>query len=415
MIILQFILAILFLIWIVCTKKALNNLTWVGLRILDLKDKKKEKRAVHWIKHCHRFGFLLDLFVLCALLTISLLTLSVYKGAMGNTVDKATVIGLTAFIYCAFASVVEIKLQLNKSWTILSFSLPLLQIIYYLSTPLFWPIYILIRSAEASADDEEITVEDEILSLVEQDAEDDKSGDADLEADERKMIQGIFDLNNTFVREVMTPRVDITGADKSSTVEEVVQLIIETGHSRLPVYEESIDQIIGIIYAKDLLDPDKMSQSIQELLHKPLYIPESKNIGDLLDELRLAKQHMAVIIDEYGGTSGLITIEDIIEEIVGEIQDEFDENEELIEHKFNADGSIEIEGRLNIDEFNELLKTSIEEDDDFDTIAGYITDHLGRIPKKGEVLSIDGYNFTIKDADERRIITITVTKDEERD
>jgi magnesium and cobalt transporter len=147
---------------------------------------------------------------------------------------------------------------------------------------------------------------------------------------------------------------------------------------------------------------------LKSLLHRPPYIPESKNIRDLLEELRAEKRHISVIIDEYGGTSGLVTIEDILEEIVGEIQDEFDENELTFEHKFNEDGSIELEGRLNVDVFNELLDAGLEEDEGFDTLAGFVIDSIGRIPSIGENLELEQFTFTILEADDRRIIKMLV-------
>ena len=186
-------------------------------------------------------------------------------------------------------------------------------------------------------------MEDEILDMMED------QPDSDLEEGEKRMIKGIFDLPNTSVKEIMTPRVDIEALPLTATVADAKKLIIESGHSRIPVYGRSIDEIRGVIYAKDFIRVTDDKQKLQRLIRTPIFVPETKAVDELLDEIKRSHNHFAVIIDEYGGTSGIVTFEDIIEEIVGDVRDEFDRQEEAEEKsQLMPDGSVVIEARTSI-------------------------------------------------------------------
>ncbi len=414
---LMLVATVFLLLWSLSVKIALNNLSWGRLRKLDLKDSSFEKRVSGWIENRDTILLIIDVinifFILLGATLLCRHILEIAPATSSGVLIELGMVLVTALIFVVISSLVSLKLHSRDCLKLLSLSVPFLTALSYILFPLIMLIrYFAEKARKEGGEHDAATVEDEILSLVEQDAhaEEDRMQPG-LEADERKMIRGIFDLDNTFVREIMTPRVDIKGVEVNSAIAEVKTKIIESGHSRLPVYRESLDEIIGIVYAKDLLDDSKvMGHQLSDLLHKPPFIPESKNIGDLLDDLRLNKQHMAVIIDEYGGTSGVVTIEDILEEIVGEIQDEFDTEEEIKPFLFNEDGSIDLEGRLYIDEFNELLNSDIEEDENFDTLAGFITDSIGRIPAVDEEFELEGLNFKIVEADDRRIIKIRVNR-----
>jgi CBS domain containing-hemolysin-like protein len=262
------------------------------------------------------------------------------------------------------------------------------------------------------------TTEDEIMSLIERDA-DDEDGDADLEDDERRMIRGVFDLDETLVHEIMTPRVDVDAIEEGATLAEVKAEIISSGHSRIPVYRESIDHVVGVVYAKDLLDDSLLDGSggLGNLLHTPFFIPETKNVGDLLAEFQQSRSHFAVVLDEYGGTAGLVTFEDILEEIVGEIQDEYDVDEVQPASTELPDGCHVVDARLTIDEVNELLEVELSEDEAYDTLAGYIAAYCGHIPQKGESGWTDVLEFDILEADQRRVEKLKVRKlsEDERD
>ena len=233
-----------------------------------------------------------------------------------------------------------------------------------------------------------------------------------LEEEEREMISRILDLPDKVVREIMVPRTDVTCLDVSSPKEIVLQTAMESRHSRIPVYEEQIDRIIGLLHVKDLLDGWAEDQPLDlrsiATDRPPLFTPESKKISDLFRELRANKQHMAIVVDEYGGTAGIVTLEDIIEEIVGEIQDEydFDEQEEFIPL---AENTYSVDARMSLIDFNEQLETQIESEN-ADTIGGFIFDHLGRVPDQDNQFSYQGLTFTIVEADERRIHRIRIQR-----
>ena len=233
-----------------------------------------------------------------------------------------------------------------------------------------------------------------------------------LEEEEREMISRILDLPDKVAREIMVPRTDVTCLDVSSPKDVVLQTAIESRHSRIPVYEEQIDRIVGLLHVKDLLDDWAKDQPLDlrsiATDRPPLFTPESKKISDLFQELRANKQHMAIVVDEYGGTAGILTLEDIIEEIVGEIQDEydFDEQEELIKI---AENTYSVDGRMSLIDFNEQLGTQLESEN-ADTIGGFIFDHLGRVPEQGSQFSYQGLAFTILEVDERRIHRIRIQR-----
>jgi CBS domain containing-hemolysin-like protein len=257
--------------------------------------------------------------------------------------------------------------------------------------------------------DQKVSAEDEILSVVENYGEHDND---DLEEDEKRMIKGILDLGDMSVREIMTPRVDITAIPVTATLQEARKVFLESGHSRIPVYGRSVDEIRGIIYAKDFIDERAISgKTLDMLAHKPLFIPESKEVGELLKEIRKLHNHFAVIIDEYGGTSGIVTFEDIIEEIVGDVQDEFDNEEEEKNKPLQMpDGFVLFEARTPIPEVNEILNSHIPEGESADTVGGYICSELGRIPEDGEefLFAECGLLARIVRADKRRILSVKI-------
>ncbi len=256
--------------------------------------------------------------------------------------------------------------------------------------------------------DEEPSAEDEILSIIEE-----QKSEKGLEDDERQMIAGAFSLDSKPVHTIMTPRVKIDGVSTEDSIIETRKVITESGHSRLPVYEDTIDHIVGILYAKDLLKEEAMAPTatVKSLMIAPLLIPETKNIGDLLADFRREKNHFAVALDEYGGTAGIVTIEDVLEEIVGDIKDEFDaeEEKETIETQRLEDGSTIVDARLSIEEVNDLLDMEIEENPAaYDTLGGYVTYIAGRIPAKGEELTTGLLQVNVLEADSRHLVKLKI-------
>jgi CBS domain containing-hemolysin-like protein len=268
------------------------------------------------------------------------------------------------------------------------------------------------RWDEIVTDDEDrATAEDEIMSLVEQAAadEDEEPG---LEPDERRMIRGIFDLDEMLVREIMTPRVDVDAVEDILRPADIKAEIVRSKHSRIPVFHETIDRIVGVIHAKDLLEDDRLArlQALDELFRKPVFIPETKNVGDLLEEFQQNSNHFAVVLDEYGGTAGIVTIEDILEEIVGEIRDEYDVNEPVLTKQALPDGNLVVDARMTIDELSDTLDIQIPENEDYDTLGGYILAHAGRIPQAGETVETDVLSIEVVSGDPRRVLTAKVRK-----
>jgi CBS domain containing-hemolysin-like protein len=227
--------------------------------------------------------------------------------------------------------------------------------------------------------------------------------------EECEMIRSIFSLGTTIVREVMVTRTEMACVTVDATVRELLDTIIACGHSRIPVYEDSIDNIVGLLYAKDLLKlwgTEESSLSVREIMRPPYFIPESKNLEQLLQEFKRKRIHLAIVIDEYGGTSGLITIEDLLEQIVGDIQDEYDREESLL--TVNPDGSITADGRLPVEELEEHFDIEIERDN-FDSVGGLVFHLIGKIPAIGDTIDGAGLRLKILDADLRRVKKVGIS------
>jgi len=242
-----------------------------------------------------------------------------------------------------------------------------------------------------------------------------------LEAEEEQMIHAVIELGKRRVHEVMVPRTDIVGLEVDGTFEEAVDRIIAEGHSRLPVWERSADEVVGILYAKDLLPFLKEASAdpppIRALLRTPVFVPESITIDDLLHELQRRKVHLAVVLDEYGGTAGLVTIEDLLEEIVGEIQDEYDEEEPMVVRL--DDDRARIDGRASVDELGELwddldVDALLEDRDEYDTIGGLVFHRIGGVPRPGDVVRVESLTITVEATDGRRVAKVLVARERAR-
>jgi putative hemolysin len=240
-----------------------------------------------------------------------------------------------------------------------------------------------------------------------------------LEAEEEQMINAVIELGDRRLHEVMVPRIAIVALPVTATLDDAIDLIVEGGHSRVPVYEESIDGVIGIVYAKDLLPVLKVEANarptVRALLRTPLFVPESMSIDDLLHEFQRRKVHIAIVLDEYGGTAGLLTIEDLLEEIVGEIQDEYDVEEPMIV-RLSPDEA-RIDGRVDVDELGETFDISIplEDEDEYDTVGGLIFHRLGHVPRPGDEVRLDGLKLTVETTDGRRVGKVLAVRQRDPD
>ncbi|MRR05398.1 MAG: HlyC/CorC family transporter [Deltaproteobacteria bacterium] len=231
-----------------------------------------------------------------------------------------------------------------------------------------------------------------------------------INQEENAMIQSIFHFRDTVVREIMVPRNDMGCIDSNDSIQEVLSKIIAFGHSRLPMYQDTLDNIVGLVYAKDLLKywgMDISAFDLKKILRAPYYIPETKNLEELLQEFKRKRVHMAIVVDEYGGTSGLVTIEDLLEQIVGDIQDEYDLEEDWLVRQ--PDGSIIVDARLPIEDLEEYFGIDIEREM-FDTVGGFIFHLTGKIPAAGEVVEYDDILLTILEADERKIRRVRIER-----
>ena len=415
---------ILFLM-LFCAFEAFDRLS--GGQIMKLENTEPElaEKLSEWMDRSDsiRGVFKLMLFILSSLM--GMLSYSVLLEKFGNDLQTWRVLIIIAAIICSwYLGEIISRLVLYRYDTfILRTTLPFVSL---LANTILLPFTLLAKRLRKNAEDwrdeeapdQKVSTEDEILSFVENYSDNEND---DLEEEEKRMIKGILDLGDMSVREIMTPRVDLSALPSTASIEEAKKMFIETGHSRIPVYNRTVDEIKGIICAKDCIDDRKIAgKTLDQLAHKPIFIPESKEVGELLEEIKRKHNHFAVIIDEYGGTSGIITFEDIIEEIVGDVQDEYDnEEEEKTKPQLMPDGSIVLEARTMISDVNEIMDSDIPDTEAADTIGGYICYELGRIPEEGEIFHFENNPLSalVLKADKRKILQLKLMykeQDEEK-
>ena len=363
----------------------------------------------------------------CLSVGLVIITISLVSG-LGKVESRAANFGIAAVVSAVlmivFTEMVPKSYVKGRTARSLVNAIFFLRIFYVILYPIIKVLdfvsYLGVRliGGKVVRDEEALTSQEELETLTAV-----SESEEILEKEEREMIHGIFELESTVAREVMTPRTDMVYLDVSTKLSDVLATIVEKGHSRIPVYEDNIDNIVGILHVKDLLrcwHESKQEVVLREILRPPLMVPETKKIDDLLQEFRAEKTHLAIVVDEYGGTAGLVTIEDVIEEIVGEIQDEYDEEDRLVEEL--EDGSYKVDARVPIDEINDLLSVNLPLEGS-DSIGGFIVNYLGRVPETDEKFSYDGVQssnangnsvpnralqFSIIESDGRRISRIRV-------
>jgi CBS domain containing-hemolysin-like protein len=258
-----------------------------------------------------------------------------------------------------------------------------------------------------SEQQQERVTPEELMILVERGSE-----QGVIEAEEQQMIGAVLELGQQRVHEVMVPRIDITALPVATPLDELIETIVAEGHSRIPVFEESIDNVVGILYAKDLLPVLALGSKpdLRTLLRTPLFVPESITVDDLLHNLQRRKVHIAIVLDEYGGTAGLVTIEDLIEEIVGEIQDEYDVEEPMVERI--SDNEARIDGRASIDDLTETFGIELDgaDSEQYDTVGGLVYHEIGGVPEVGDTVQVDGLTLTVESTDGRRVGKVLVVR-----
>ncbi len=418
------ILAFLGFLWLSCAFEAYSSLSGGRVRRIEAKNPELAKRLEKWLENEDAFR---SLFKLLLFLLTALMSAFAFALASNLLAAKIQPIWLAAALSAAVLAAALIGEALARivlyrfDIAILKVSMPIVNILAY---TVFLPFISMARAiskkiglwkAREGLEEQKTSAEDEILSFVESAGED---GSSALEESEKRMIQGIFDLDDMSVREIMTPRVDLFAIPHSASIQEAKSLFVSSGHSRIPIYGRSVDEIKGILYAKDFIDDAKTAgKTLDQLAHKPIFIPETKAVGELLDEIKRTRNHFAVIIDEYGGTSGVVTFEDIIEEIVGEVHDEYDTEEDIkSKPQLMPDGSVVLDARTLTSDVNEIMECSIPEDATTDTIGGFACAHLGRIPEEGETFPIPGgIVCSVQKADKRKILLLKLKPVEEED
>jgi CBS domain containing-hemolysin-like protein len=311
----------------------------------------------------------------------------------GVLLGSGILLGLSEF------SLENIALRQPEVWAVRL--APIVSVLVSLLAPIGW---LMIRMAKwitggTGARSHPLVTEEEIMTLVDAGEE-----EGVIEEEEKAMIYSIFQLADTLVREVMVPRIDVLAFDSSVTLIEATEDFLRTGYSRVPVYSGSIDNIIGLLYVKDLLQAWQSGAEQRTIVHlcrEPYFVPEAKKVDDLLTEMQSKRVHMAVVVDEYGGTAGLVTIEDVVEEIVGEILDEYDHAEEL-PYQLVQEGEYLFSGRIDLDDVNQITSSSLPKDTS-ETLGGFIYSHLGKVPTPGEAVDAGGLHLTVEEVSGRRI------------
>jgi CBS domain containing-hemolysin-like protein len=231
-----------------------------------------------------------------------------------------------------------------------------------------------------------------------------------LEQEEGEMIRSIFEFGDTIAREIMVPRIDVVAASSTLAIGAVVDHAVQAGHSRIPIYEDTVDKVIGIFYVKDalrFLREGRVDVAVREVMRPAYFVPETKKVDELLREMQARRVHMAIVVDEYGGTAGLVTIEDILEEIVGEIQDEFDAEEAMVQQLSETETLVD--AMMMLDDVNEILSMRLEEED-VDTLGGYVYAKLGRVPIEGDEVAAGGVRLVVDDVEGNRITKVRIVK-----
>jgi len=340
--------------------------------------------------------------------------LMVKHGLSAHVAKPLAVVGITfvlAFITLVFGEIApkslamqhaeRLALNLGGTVRLMSYiALPAVRLVGGLSDLLVRPFGGHVRFTNP------ILTEEELKMLVEAGEE-----EGVIEEEEREMIHSIFDFTDTVARQVMVPRTDMDAAPVTSTLEELLDVITASGHSRIPIYEENVDNISGVVHAKDLLPvlrTDKQLFDMRGVMREAYFIPETKDVVELLAEFKRGNVQMAIVRDEYGGTAGLVTVEDLLEEIVGEIRDEYDVEEPLID--VIDENHAVVSARMSIDDLNEQMETDIPESEEFETIGGFVFDQFGRQPDEGELISWSNLDFVVSSLDGGRLHRIEVIR-----
>ena len=363
---------------------------------------------------CSLYRLILNMLIL-------LLLLAVFAGLRGHSprfTDYILTFVIAATIFSVFGLAIPHAWAKYTGEKILSRTYKLLMLFAVAAWPVLYIFQLydgLVRRlagvAETTLEEQQEEKQEEFLTDLEK-----HKMEGVVDEEEQEMIENVLELSDTAADEIMTPRTDIVAVEVNSDRKAVLDTITAAGHSRVPVYENNIDNIIGLIYAKDLLTElgkNPADFKLRDKLRDAYFVPETKPLRVLLHEFQNQKQHIAVVLDEYGGTAGIVTLEDILEELVGEITDEYEKTQPKPIKRTDKD-TIDVDARTYIDEINDQFEVNLSEDEDYDTIGGFVFSHLGYIPKTGESFNYENLHFTITDAETRRIKQIRIRKTSEQ-
>lgn len=370
-------------------------------RLVSLEDEldKKSARMLHLLKNRQNLRDALQLalallrFLMAGLVLDFLMPTS--QGS-ASVVNLGVLLGIGFVIWMSEFFVERHVLLDPERWSLRLSGVA--SVTYTVMSPLIYLLARLTHRGESANQLEAIT-EDELKSFV-----DASEKQGVLEEDEHEMILSIFRFGDTLVREIMLPRIDILALEVDTPIPAAVDALIESGYSRIPVYKDTIDNVLGVLYLKDLLKVWRAKEehrSLQELIRQPYFVPESKKLDELLAEMQGKRFHMGIVVDEYGGVAGLVTLEDLMEEIVGEIQDEYDLGEEQSYQKISENEYL-FHGRISLAEFNEIMESELSTEN-ADTLGGFLFSEFGRLPKAGEQIKEDGLLLTVEIITGRRI------------
>jgi CBS domain containing-hemolysin-like protein len=390
---------------------SVNNMSLRSFSRVKLQDVLKQANREHvfdkLIDNSEKFMMTCSIFAVLSNAAILFILLTVFKdvGLFVNLVIAVLILGISS-------------VAIPHSWakyashSVLQTSYPILVLFSYIASPLIYFLKLHDRFVrrmagvqEVPPDQQQEEKQEELLSVFEQ-----GKIEGVVDEEEMEMIENVLELSDTTAEEIMTPRTDLIAVDAGQDLQSLVNTIAEAGHSRIPVYEDNIDNIIGLIYAKDLLSEigkNPEEYKLREKMRQAYFVPESKPLRVLLHEFQNQKLHIAVVLDEYGGTAGIVTIEDILEELVGEIVDEYEETPPEAIQRID-DNTIELDARVYIDDLNEDFELNLPEDEDYDTVGGFVFAHLGYIPKTGETFEYEKIVFKVLSAEARRINRIRI-------
>ncbi len=341
---------------------------------------------------------------------------------MFGAVGPALAVAVMTVLIVVFCEILPKNFAIAKKENVLLFCLPFLHFFSFIMAPITWSLLIILRII-GKITNMDLVSYSTLISREEIDHIVNESRAAGaIQEGERKMIHGVIAFEETRVSEVMAPRIDVFAIEQGGTAEDAAKIFIESGHSRIPVYCEDLDDIIGILYAKDLLGPfahlgsfaDSESKiSIVDLMRKPLFVPETMKTDEALEIMRKARMHLAIVVDEYGGTAGLITLEDLIEEIVGDIQDEYDT--EIPGILKESDDKYLVQGQVNLEELSEALSYPFDSAfEDVDTLAGMVLELSGNFPKQGQIITYGSWNIMVLEVKNHRILQLRMKFIKER-